>query len=41
MIPALVWFKLLQKDKEHEIMTDTVMRAAESRHVKNKLDFAY
>ena len=41
MIPALSWFKLLQKDKEHEIMTNTSIRQEESKHVKNKLEFAY
>jgi plasmid maintenance system antidote protein VapI len=41
MITALVWFKLLQKDKEHEIMTDTIIRKTESKHIKNRLEFAY
>lgn len=41
MIPALAWFKLLQKDKEHEIMTNTHIRAEESKHIKNRLEFAY
>jgi hypothetical protein len=41
MIPALAWFKLLQKDKEHEIMTNTGIRIEESRHIKNRLEFAY
>ena len=41
LIPALAWFKLLQKDKEHEIMTDTHIRKEESKHIKNRLEFAY
>ncbi|MDR3696274.1 helix-turn-helix transcriptional regulator [Mucilaginibacter sp.] len=41
MISALAWFKVLQKDKEHEIMTNTGIRIEESRHVKNRLEFAY
>lgn len=41
MIPALTWFKLLQKDKEHEIMTDMVIRKEESKHIKNKLELVY
>jgi plasmid maintenance system antidote protein VapI len=41
MIPALAWLKLLQKDKEHEIMTDTSIRKQESKHIKNRLEFAY
>ncbi|WP_439695371.1 hypothetical protein ACFGVS_20390 [Mucilaginibacter sp. AW1-7] len=41
MIPAVAWYKLLQKDKEHEIMTDSSSRTEESKHIKNKLEFAY
>ena len=41
MIPALSWFKLLQKDKEHEIMTNKDIRAEESKHIRNKLEIAY
>jgi len=41
IIPAISWFKLLQKDKEHEIMTNKTIRNEESKHIKNKLDFAY
>jgi predicted transcriptional regulator len=41
MIPAVAWYKLLQKDKEHEIMTDSSSRTEESKHIKNKLEFTY
>ena len=41
MITALVWLKLLQKDKEHEIMTDLAIRKTESKHIKNRLEFTY
>ena len=41
MIPAISWFKILQKDKEHEIMTSQQLRKEESKHVKNRLEFAY
>jgi len=41
MIPAVAWYKLLQKDKEHEIMTNAGIRKKESKHIKNKLEFAY
>jgi len=40
-IPAVIWFKLLEKEREHEIATNTAIRKTESRHVKNKLDLAY
>jgi len=41
MISALAWLKLLQKDKEHQIMTDKTIRKEESKHVKHRLEFAY
>lgn len=41
MIPAINWFKVIQKDKEHEIMTNQKLREEESKHVKNRLGFAY
>lgn len=41
MIPAISWFKVIQKDKEHEIMTSQELRREESKHVKNRLEFAY
>src|ERR1700743_3677659 len=41
MIPAITWFKLLQKDKEYEILTNLNIRQEESKHVKNRLEFAY
>ena len=40
MIPAISWFKLLQKDKEHDIITDKAIRKEESKHVKQRLEFA-
>jgi len=36
-IPAITWYKILEKEKEHEIITDKVIRKAESKNVKNKL----
>lgn len=41
MIPAVDWYKLLQKDKEHAIMIDSRIRKEESKHIKNRLEFAY
>lgn len=41
IIPAISWFKLIQKDKEHEIMTNQDLRREESKHVKNHLELAY
>jgi hypothetical protein len=41
MIPAISWFKVVQKDKEHEIKTSQKLRDEESKHVKNRLGLAY
>lgn len=41
MIPAISWFKVVQKDKEHEIITSQKLRDEESKYVKNRLGFAY
>ena len=41
MIPAISWFKLLQKEKEYEIITDNMIRTEESKHVKNRLEFSF
>ncbi|MBE5321070.1 hypothetical protein IM793_18030 [Pedobacter sp. MR2016-19] len=41
MIPAISWFKVIQKDKEHDIITNKQLRLEESKHVKNRLEFAY
>jgi len=41
MIPAISWYKVIQKDKEHEIATNLNLRREESKHVKNHLKFAY
>jgi transcriptional regulator with XRE-family HTH domain len=36
-IPAIMWFKLLEKEKEHEFLTNTVIRKQEGKYVKNRL----
>jgi len=41
LIPAIHWFKVIQKNKEHEIMTNQKLREEESKHVKNRLGFVY
>lgn len=38
-IPAITWLKLLEKEKEHEISTNDIIRMNESKHVKNRLQF--
>lgn len=41
MIPAINWFKVIQKDKEHEIMTNQDLRDKENKHVKKRLELIY
>jgi len=36
-IPALYWYKLVEKQKEYELETDFVLRERESKYVKNRL----
>lgn len=36
-IPAVSWFRLVQKEKEHELMTSNQLRRQERKYVKNKL----
>ena len=39
IIPAIAWFKLSEREKEYEIMTNNSLRVKELNHVKNKLSF--
>jgi hypothetical protein len=38
LIPALLWFRLLQKEKEFEIAHDPAIRKEENQYVKNKIE---
>jgi hypothetical protein len=40
-IPAIYWYKLLEKQKEHELDTNIELREKESKHVKNRLVFEF
>lgn len=40
MIPAITWYKLLEKEKEYELLTNQLIRRSESKHVKNRLRIA-
>ncbi|AEA43377.1 hypothetical protein [Fluviicola taffensis] len=35
IIPAITWFRLLEKEKEHEILTNSDLRKQEKSHVRN------
>ena len=37
IIPAITWFKVIEKEKEHLLVTDQSLRDKESRYVKNSL----
>lgn len=37
VLPAIHWFKLVEKGKEHFIQTNKTLRTREKHHVKNKL----
>ena len=39
-IPAIYWYKILEKENEHEIITDVQIRRQEQKKVKNKLAFS-
>lgn len=36
-IPALSWYKLLEKEKEHELQTNNTLREREEKYVKKRL----
>ncbi len=40
LIPALWWFRLLQKSKEGDLVQNATMREEERKHVKNKIELA-
>lgn len=37
--PAIIWFKLIEKERAFELLHNTQLRTAESKHVKSRLDF--
>ncbi len=39
-IPAVLWYKLMEKQKEQYIMNNAELRKAESKHVKGRLSFS-
>lgn len=36
-IPAIAWYKLIQREKEHYIITNKAIRKQEEKHVSNRL----
>jgi len=41
VIPAVSWFKLLEKEKLYELETDTSLREQEEKYVKRRLAFDF
>lgn len=39
--PAMIWYKIIEKEKAFNLMHDTSLRSSESKHVKSKLDFTF
>lgn len=39
--PALMWFKLLEKDRAYELLHDKEIIEKEKKHVKQKLEFSF
>lgn len=39
-IPAIAWYRLLEKQREHKIATDLGIRRNQSKYVKNKVHLA-
>ena len=39
-IPAIYWYKILEKENEHDLITDLDIRKQEQKRVKNKLEFS-
>lgn len=40
-IPAVSWYKLWEKEKEHELKNDEDLRKQEQKHVQNRLVFDF
>jgi hypothetical protein len=38
MIPAISWYRVLEKEKEHELLSNTAFRQKQDKHVKNRLN---
>jgi hypothetical protein len=39
MIPAISWYRVLEKEKEHELQSNTAFKEKQNKHVKNRLHF--
>jgi hypothetical protein len=39
-IPAIIWYKVFEKEKENELQMDKLLREKEEKYVKNRLIFS-
>lgn len=39
--PAIIWFKIIEKERTFYLSNNTQIRISESKHVKSKLDFTF
>jgi hypothetical protein len=39
--PAIIWFKLIEKEKTFQLLNNIQLRASENKHVKSRLDFTF
>jgi hypothetical protein len=39
MIPAISWYRVLEKEKEHELQSNIAFKQKQNKHVKNRLNF--
>jgi hypothetical protein len=40
-IPAIAWYKLIEREKEHYIITNKTIRKQEEKHVSNRLTYVF
>ena len=41
IFPAICWFKLVEKEREHIIKNDSTLRRRQEKHVKNRLQLSF
>jgi transcriptional regulator with XRE-family HTH domain len=39
--PAIIWFKVIEKERTFHLQNDTKLRQSESKHVRSKVDFTF
>ena len=39
--PAIMWYRILEKEREHELMHDMNLRREQNRHIKRRLNISF